>query len=711
MPRGNLGPVWQHLHRLIDGLPVGDQTDSQLLDRFLCTREESAFESLVRRHGLLVLRVCRRVLSDASAAEDAFQATFLILVRKAGTIRQRQSLSSWLYGVAYRVARKARSQGSRRRMFDADLSELPASEVADDGFAEVRPILDEELLKLADKFRAPLVLCYLEGKTYKEAARELGWSEGSMSRRLAQARERLRNRLLRRGVGLSLVGLTTLLSEDAVAAVPPALTDATVQATTLASSKASVAALVAATLRDLALVKLKLAAATCLALASFGTAGLAIWWSGQGREAEVAARPAAPQAEEIDFTYHVPVVRCEEDLRNQNMNELEPEAEPEPLAVELPSPLRFSVQRRHAQSEAELRQLLRRVPEVSFDPDQTQRLSQSVHERSLQASAEERLQLVPNLLAGRSDLAGLPILRPPYCELEADQARTLRDRSRDLRGIMGEALVYDQAWVLARTLQLNLQKAKVFREDFANECAVPALTQLLQAQEAVVRQVLVEQLARIENRSASEALARLALFDLAPEIRAEAINALSARPSHEYRDVLLAGFRYPWPPAADHAAEALVTLQDQTAVPLLEEMLSDPDPAAPVYDAERRTHVVRELVRVNHLRNCIMCHAPAPNRAGQVIALAPAVGKELPPLSRENYDGREGLFVRAEVTYLRQDFSVTQPVADHGPWPAEQRFDYLVRRRAVPPPIGPPPASWPQREALRYALERLRGSS
>jgi hypothetical protein len=230
--------------------------------------------------------------------------------------------------------------------------------------------------------------------------------------------------------------------------------------------------------------------------------------------------------------------------------------------------------------------------------------------------------------------------------------------------------------------------------------------QMLQPQEAVVRRVLVDQLSRIENRGASEALARLALHDLSPEVRAEAIQALSQRPGHEYRDALVAGFRYPWPPVADHAAEALVTLQDRIALPLLEEMLAEPDPAAPVYDPEQKAHVVHELVRVNHLRNCLLCHAPAPNRSGTVISLAPTPGQPLPPMAPVYYDGRDGIFVRAEVTYLRQDFSVTQPVKDPGPWPAEQRYDYLVRTRPVPPP-SQPNETWPQREALRYAIEQL----
>jgi hypothetical protein len=371
--------------------------------------------------------------------------------------------------------------------------------------------------------------------------------------------------------------------------------------------------------------------------------------------------------------------------------------------------VRFVVERRQPYSEEELRRQLAAVPELSLDQGPTQKTSHYLYQQAMQTSPEHLIRLVPELVARRPDLAGLPVRQAPDCELDGSAARILKNRSRDLRTMMGAALEHNQGWVLAMTLQLNLKKAKVFREDFSNDCAVPTLTQMLQAQEAVVRKVLVEQLGRIENRSATEALARLAVFDISPEVRAEAINALSARPAHEYRDVLLEGFRHPWPPVADHAAEALVTLQDQSSLSLLGELLAEPDPAAPRFDDEKKSYVVRELVRVNHLRNCVLCHAPAPNRSGSVIALTPTPLKPLPPMVPAYYDGTDGIFVRAEVTYLRQDFSVPQPVRDPGPWPAEQRYDYLVRTRVVPPPADVRRETWPQREAIRYAMRRLSG--
>ncbi|MBL8796036.1 MAG: sigma-70 family RNA polymerase sigma factor [Planctomycetia bacterium] len=233
-----LQPVLRHIRRLL-GQSCGHQLpDGQMLERFALQREEAAFAALVERHGPMVWSVCRRVLNDDHEAEDAFQATFLVLTRKADAIRQRQSVASWLYGVAYRVALKARARIGKRRAREQHLLE-PAAEAApstgnehmDLALRELRSVLDEEVNRLPAKYRDPLVLCYFEGKTKDEAAAELGWPTGTVSGRLARARDLLRERLTRRGLAFSSALMVTMLtSSTSSAALPAELSANTVQA-------------------------------------------------------------------------------------------------------------------------------------------------------------------------------------------------------------------------------------------------------------------------------------------------------------------------------------------------------------------------------------------------------------------------------------------------------------------------------------------------
>jgi RNA polymerase sigma factor (sigma-70 family) len=175
---------------------AGGETDRLLLERFVRQQDGSAFAALVQRHGPMVLGVCRRVLGHAQDAEDAFQATFLVLVRRASSLREPALLGNWLYGVACRTARKARAQAVRRQQLERQATPMAAEEPnADDKGRQLRSLLDAELQTLPEKYRAPLVLCYLEGLTNEEAARRLGWPPGSMSYRLARGRELLRERL------------------------------------------------------------------------------------------------------------------------------------------------------------------------------------------------------------------------------------------------------------------------------------------------------------------------------------------------------------------------------------------------------------------------------------------------------------------------------------------------------------------------------------
>lgn len=208
--------------------------DDELLARFFHDQQDAAFSALVERYGPMVYNVCRRILGDSPDAEDAFQATFLVLVRKGASLRDPGRLANWLYGVAYRSARKVRAQIALRARSERQAS-VPSSslKVQDMTYEELHAILDEEISQLPEKYALPLVLCYLEGKTNAQAAAALGWPEGSMSRRLSRARELLRSRLARRGLTLSAALLAASLARPAVASVPGELVASTVRAGSL----------------------------------------------------------------------------------------------------------------------------------------------------------------------------------------------------------------------------------------------------------------------------------------------------------------------------------------------------------------------------------------------------------------------------------------------------------------------------------------------
>ncbi len=229
MTAAPLDAVLRHIRNL--AAAPEEPTDGQLLKRFTARRDEIAFAELVRRHGPLVLGVCRRLLADPSDADDAFQATFLVLVRRAATLDGRAPLGPWLYGVARRTALKARAAALRRRARRTEVFDMPAPEAADGlDDREVRQLLEEELDRLPEKYRAPLVLCYLQGRTHEQAARELGRPAGSMSRHVGRALALLRGRLVRRGVALPAGLLAAALAKNlASAAVPLSLADGTVR--------------------------------------------------------------------------------------------------------------------------------------------------------------------------------------------------------------------------------------------------------------------------------------------------------------------------------------------------------------------------------------------------------------------------------------------------------------------------------------------------
>src|SRR5215831_1750189 len=243
MPTSSMTPLLRHLRQAAFRADTGDLSDGQLLERFLSRREEAAFEVLVRRHGPMVLGVCHRVLHNSHDAEDAFQAVFLVLVRKAASILPRELVGNWLYGVAYRTALEARGILARRRTKERQVSAMPekAAPTADTD-SDVRPILDEELDRLPAKYRVPVVLCELEGRSRKEVAGLLQIPEGTLSSRLATARRMLAARLSRRGLGVSAATMAACFAEQAsAAAVPSALVAATVRAATQFAAGAAAA--------------------------------------------------------------------------------------------------------------------------------------------------------------------------------------------------------------------------------------------------------------------------------------------------------------------------------------------------------------------------------------------------------------------------------------------------------------------------------------
>ena len=239
---------------------------------------------------------------------------------------------------------------------------------------------------------------------------------------------------------------------------------------------------------------------------------------------------------------------------------------------------------------------------------------------------------------------------------------------------------------------------------------VPVITQVLQPESPAYRELLVEELSRIPGAEAGVALARRALYDTSPEIRKSAIAALKRRPAAEFRNTVLDGFRYPWAPVADHAADVLAGTHDAQAVPKLKEIVAQKDPSLPFLDPKTKQHEVREMVKINHMQNCCLCHAPSYSGADWVPGRVMEPGVPIPP---EYYGAPHGAFVRADITFLRQDFSTTQRVINAQPWPEQQRFDYVVRTRR--PTLDEmnrlekqsASGSYPQRDAALRALREL----
>jgi hypothetical protein len=408
-----------------------------------------------------------------------------------------------------------------------------------------------------------------------------------------------------------------------------------------------------------------------------------------------------------------------------------PVAAPQPVAIaeQAVAPekkrSRFREQYTAMQLEAELRT---HAEEVALDPSKSLKERREQFTKLLKSAKDSSDSAWLDSFAKNKNLDGLPMVGADKCKTEDKKARYMRSYSVELRRYL---------FALTRTSESLSQSphgrpadvvARMLKR-YEKPEAVATLVQVLQAQDEPFRLALVKTLANTKGPEASQALARRAIFDLSPEVRKEAIHLLNGRPGahplEEFEGELLAGLRYPWAPVADHAAEALVTLYARGAVPSLVRLLDQPDPSEPFKNSEGKW-VKRELVAVNHLSNCLLCHAGAKDaKSASVPGLIPVPGE---PIRQAYYESRSGDFVKAEVVYLWQDFSVTQPIArrpslsepddsndSKDPWPAFQRFDYLVRTRELTKEEvnawkdRKPARQYPQREAVLFALRELTG--
>jgi hypothetical protein len=324
-------------------------------------------------------------------------------------------------------------------------------------------------------------------------------------------------------------------------------------------------------------------------------------------------------------------------------------------------------------------------------------------------NAEKTDGFAEALRTRRPDLSGLPFLMGDACRMKAERVKQFAVAVSAVRSGLQEfenrghrnRAEPEVDRIVAEGFWTNWQKSFA-KEDWTAEgerrqrqevvtvarCA--ALMQVLAPESAPMRLGLVRYLSHVSHAEATRALARLAVFSPEDEVRRAAIDSLKARRERDYTDVLMSGLRYPWPAVAGRAAAAAVQLERQDLVPRLVALLDEPDPRAPVLTdvGNKKVSVVRELVRVNHHKNCLLCHSPAGGEASVpgsgLTAPVPSPSEPLPsPSQGYGSQDRPDILVRIDVTYLRQDFSLSQRVADASPWPELQRFDFLVRQREL----------------------------
>jgi hypothetical protein len=351
--------------------------------------------------------------------------------------------------------------------------------------------------------------------------------------------------------------------------------------------------------------------------------------------------------------------------------------------------------------------------EVSLDAPGGPRVSNEV----VAAARRKNAPLDPPVVLAsrtRHDLAALPFRVGADAVLSRDRAEAMNGLSRQLRDTFPKTLVSrDDLRPDADKLYTALTTEARNQRAWAGPDSVACIAQMLQAEGQPVRRMSCELLRGLPTAAATETLARWAVFDTDPDTRAAAVDALRDRDPREVTRLLVGHLRYPWPRAVEHACEALIALGCTDAIPHLAAAYDLPEPDAPFaveLPGEAGGVFRREVVRVNHLKNCLLCHAPSLVQTDLIRGTVPDLNQPLPPPTSPSYYTSGGTFISAEYTYLRQDFSVVQPVTSPGQWPARQRYDYMVAvRRHVGLPGILPPSHSPYRRAIGVALRELSG--
>jgi hypothetical protein len=376
-------------------------------------------------------------------------------------------------------------------------------------------------------------------------------------------------------------------------------------------------------------------------------------------------------------------------------------ASPLPVPVSEPVPVASPLVRPPAASPPSTQQnsaavLVLNVPEVALEPrgDEPNHYAAKQHIADVAKTIQDKGPdaFIDELITTRPDLAGLPFRRGDACRLDAAATASLRTGSLLVRRALDRLRAPSHSGSIPSSHPAH--DARAFWDSLGPRRDLSALQQILAVEDGALRQSLAEKLGGINDQRAATALARLAIFDPDEVVRRVAVEGLTKVHQAEYDDELIQAFRHPWPAIASRAADAITTLARHHLADRLVDFLDEPDPADPLPGKRPgwTDLVVREMVRINHHRNCFLCHPPAqtPSRAdiialrNDVVGPVPSPAEPLPRSSTLYYSVREDqTAVRASVTYLRQDFSMLQPVQQANPWPELQRFDFLVRTREL----------------------------
>jgi HEAT repeat protein len=379
-------------------------------------------------------------------------------------------------------------------------------------------------------------------------------------------------------------------------------------------------------------------------------------------------------------------------------------------------------------SEDELRNRLANAPQIGLRRDEMDIL---IDRYANKFSGGRPGHLEPKTLLGvRPDLKQLPIRRGAYSRISVFDAAELTELSQKLKLYLQLAVPKDMRGRRpdpARLREAMRNEKRGGTSPWLRPAAVPILFQQLGHEDLPLRMMLVELLSEIPGKDATIALARRAVFDLAPAAREAALKALVERPKDEVREVLLYGLSYPWSPAAEHAAEALVALKDREAVPEMVGLLQKPEPNSP-YLSDKDRLMTREVIRITHQANCLICHPPAITLADPVPGIVPGVTLAVPPRAPGGYGftplslpQTKPLWIRADVAFVRQDFTIQLAALANMPGmslPASVRTDFLVRERPLTESeikrhqskhLSSEPS--PQRQALLFALRELSGKN